>query len=113
MITVMEESPPPIAVLQIGRKTKNNLVNESLEPVYGGYSNARGDVNLFAARCTYRVNFKNQTLQERPSLNPAAKAHYDAAAAGEPFVYANKEFVRLSHERIAEICASGAFRVMA
>jgi hypothetical protein len=108
----MDDSRPPIALLEIGRKTKSSLVDQSFEPIYGGYANARGDVNLFAARCTYRVNFKNQTLQERPSLNPAAKAHYDAAGAGEPFVYAKKEFLRLSNERIVEICASGTFRVM-
>jgi hypothetical protein len=102
----------PIAVLEIGRRVKNNdLVGESFEPIYGGYANARGEVSLFAARCTYRVNFKNQTLRQRPSLNPGAQANYDAVQAGEPFLYANVEFLRLSHERIAEICASGAFRV--
>ena len=103
---------PAIAVIAIGSRIKDAIVKQSLEPIYGGYSNARGEVNLFAERCTYRVNFKNQTLRQRPSLNAGAQAHYDAVEAGEPFVYAKTEFVRLSHERIAEICASGTFRVM-
>ena len=103
----------PIAVLKIGRRLKNSdSAGPSLEPVYGGYANTRGEVSLFAARCTYRVNFKTQTLRQRPSLNPGAQANYDAVEAGEPFLYANVEFLRLSHERIAEICASGAFRIM-
>ena len=108
----MEASRLPIAVLEIGRKTQNKSINQSFEPVYGGYANARGDLNLFAASCTYRVNPKNQTLRQRPSLNASAQARYDAVGAGEPFVYANREFLRLSHERIVEICASGAFRLL-
>ena len=110
----MEDSRVPVAVLHIGRKFKNNndTLGQSAEPVYGGYANARGEVSLFGAGCTYRVNFKNQTLRQRPSLNPGAQANYDAVETGEPFLYANVEFLRLSHERIVEICASGAFRVM-
>jgi hypothetical protein len=108
----MEQSRAPIAVLKIDKKTKNVLIKQSPEPVYGGYANARGDVNLFAERCTYRVNFKNHTLRQRPPLNTGAQAHYDAVEAGESFVYANTEFTRLSEERIAEICESGPFRVM-
>ncbi|HTU81292.1 MAG TPA: hypothetical protein VMF61_04130 [Candidatus Acidoferrales bacterium] len=103
-----------IAVLEIERKSSGSTAaGQSFEPVYGGYANKRGEVNLFAESCTYRVNFKNHTLRRGPSLNPGAQAHYDAVEAGEPFVYANTEFLRLSHERIAEICASGSFRVMA
>lgn len=109
----METPRAPIALLEIARKSKNGFVSQSQEPVYGGYSNARGQVSLFAERCAYSVNFKCQTLLERPSLNSGAQAHYDAAEAGEPFVYANVTFLRLSHERIAEICASGTFRVRA
>jgi len=109
----MSDSRIPIAVLEIGPRNKTDVVKPSFEPVYGGYSNARGEVNLFAERYTYRVNFKNQTLRQRPSLNSGAQAHYDGVEAGEPFVYANKEFVRLSHERIVEICSAGTFRVMA
>jgi hypothetical protein len=109
----METPRAPIAVLEIARKGQNGLVSQSSEPVYGGYANARGQVSLFAERCAYGVNFKNQTLRERPSLNSGAQAHYEAAEAGEPFVYANVPFLRLSHERIAEICASGTFRVRA
>jgi hypothetical protein len=102
-----------IAVLEIDRKGKGSVVDQSFEPIYGGYVNKRGDVNLFAESCTYRVNFKNHTLRRGPLLNSGAQAHYDAVEAGEPFVYAKAEFVRLSHERIAEICASGSFRAMA
>ena len=102
----------PIAVIEIGRKNKDSAVSRSFEPIYGGYANARGEVSLFAERCAYRVNFKTQTLRQRPSLNSGAQAHYDAVEAGEQFVYANTTFVRLSHERITEICGSGAFRVM-
>ncbi len=109
----METPPAPIAVLEVARKSANGLFSQSLEPIYGGYANARGQVSLFAERCAYSVNFKSQTLRERPSLNSGAQAHYEAAAAGEPFVYANVKFLRLSHERITEICASGAFRVRA
>lgn len=111
-MAIVEDSRSPIAVIEIGRKAKNSLVDQSFEPIYGGYANARGEENLLAERCAYRVNSKNQTLRQRPSLNPGAQAHYDAVEAGEPFVYANREFLRLSHERIAEICASGAFRVL-
>jgi len=103
----------PVAVLEIGSTNKNSAGNQSSEAVYGGYANARGEVSLFAEHCTYRVNFKNNTLRRRPSLNSGAQAHYDAAKAGERFVYAKVEFLRLSHERIAEICASGSFRVVA
>jgi hypothetical protein len=110
---MMEASGAPVAVLEIARKNKNGFVSESREPVYGGYANARGQVSLFAERCAYSVNFKSQTLRERPSLNSGAQVHYEAAEAGEPFVYANVTFLRLSHERIAEICASGTFRVRA
>lgn len=108
----MKDPNVPIAVLEVGRKAKNNdIAGQSFEPIYGGYANVRGEVSLFAARCTYRVNFKTQTLRQRPSLNPGAQANYDAVEAGEPFRYANVEFLRLSHERIAEICASGTFRM--
>lgn len=109
----MKELNPPIALLEIGRKTQNSHINQSFEPIYGGYANARGELNLFSASCTYRVNPKNQTLRQRPSLNPSAQARYDAVGAGEPFVYANREFLRLSHQSISEICASGAFRLVA
>ncbi len=109
----METSRAPVAVLEIARKSKNGLVSQSVEPIYGGYANARGQVSLFAEHCAYSVNFKSRTLRERPSLNSGAQPHYEAAEAGEPFVYANVKFLRLSHERIAEICASGTFKVRA
>jgi hypothetical protein len=101
-----------IAVLEIARKGKSSsLASQSFEPIYGGYANARGHENLFAESCTYRVNPKNQTLRQQPPLNSHAQARYDAVGPGEPFLYANRQFFRLSHERIAEICASGTFRV--
>jgi hypothetical protein len=103
----------PIAILEINPASKNGTVKRSSEPVYGGYANARGEINLFAETGTYRVNFKNQTLRQRPALNAGAQANYDAVEAGEQFVYAKTDFLRLSNERIAEICAMGAFRVMA
>ena len=110
----MKDPDVPVAVLEIERRAKNNneLVDQSFEPIYGGYANSRGEVSLFAAQCTYRVNFKNKTLRIRPSLNSGAQANYDAVEAGEPFHYLNVEFLRLSHERIAEICSSHAFRVV-
>jgi hypothetical protein len=107
----MENVPAPIAVLEIVRKSKNTLTSQSFEPIYGGYANARGDVSLFAERCAYRVNFKSQTVRQQAALNSGARAHYDAVEAGEPFLYANIKFLRLSRERIAEICALGEFRV--
>lgn len=109
----METPSAPIAVLEVARKNASGTFIESSEPIYGGYANARGQVSLFAERCAYSVNFKSQTLRERPSLNSGAQANYEAAAAGEPFTYANAKFLRLSHERITEICSSGSFRVRA
>ena len=108
----MTEKRVPIGHLEVDHKGGNGPARQSLEPVYGGYANARGDVNLFAEHCTYRVNFKNHTLSQRPSLNAGAQAHYDAVDAGERFCYAKIEFLRLSDERIAEICASGSFRIV-
>lgn len=101
-----------MALLEITRKGKSSVVSQSFEPIYGGYANARGHENLFGESQTYRVNPKNQTLRQQPSLNSHAQARYDAVGPGEPFLYANRQFVRLSHERIAEICASGTFRLI-
>ena len=72
-----------IASLNINKKAKDRLVEEPSEPVYGGYANARGEIFLFGEDLVYRVNFKNQTLQQRPPLNAGAQARYDATAAGE------------------------------
>lgn len=108
----MENTGTPIAVLEIGRKNRDRIVSLSFEPIYGGYANVRGEVNLFAERRVYRVNFKTQTLRQQSTLNSGAQAYYDAVEAGEEFVYANRTFVRLSHERITEICGSGAFRIL-
>ncbi|MGA8532873.1 MAG: hypothetical protein WB615_02055 [Candidatus Tumulicola sp.] len=105
-------APAPVATLDIvSRKSKDRLVQEPSEPVYGGYANGRGDVFLFGESLVYRVNFKNQTVQQRPQLNPGAQARYDATEAGEAFEYCNIRFRRLSNAEITEICASGAFRI--
>lgn len=110
---MVNDSRVPVGVIGINRKAKaSDFTDQSFEPIYGGYVNARGQVSLFAERCTYRVNFKNQTLQLGTPLNPGAQANYDAVKAGEPFLYANREFLRLSQERITEICASGVFRLL-
>ncbi len=100
----------PIGILNI-KRTNNGLVQEFSEAVYGGYANRRGEISLFAASVVYRVNFKNNTIGQRPLLNAGAQARYDATEAGEIFEYANVRFQRLSSARIAEICASGSFRV--
>ena len=102
----------PIGILNIHKKAKSGVVPEPSEPIYGGYSNARGDISLFGEGIVYRVNFKNNTVQQRPPLNPGAQARYDAAASGEAFEYGNVTFHRLSSAEIAEICSSGAFRVL-
>lgn len=105
-------SPAPISSLDIvSRKSKDRLVSEPPEAIYGGYANARGETLLFGKELVYRVNFKNRTIQQRPKLNPAAQARYDATEAGENFEYCNLMFRRLSGAEIVEICASGAFRV--
>jgi hypothetical protein len=102
----------PLAELAISTRTNGRDAGESSEPIYGGYANGRGEIVLFAKELAYRVNFAKQTLQERPQLNPGAQMRYDAAGLGEPFEFGNKTFTRLSGEQIAEICASGRFRLM-
>lgn len=105
-------TPAPVATLDIvSRKSKDRLVPEPSEPVYGGYANGRGEIFLFGEDLVYRVNFKNQTVQQRPKLNSGAQARYDATEAGAAFEYCNVSFRRLSSAEIVEICASGAFRV--
>jgi hypothetical protein len=102
----------PVAVLDIvSRKSKDRLVAEPSEPVYGGYANGRGDVFLFGESRVFRVNFKNQTVQQRPQLNPAAQARYDATKEGDPFEYCNVSFRRLGNSEIIDICSSGTFRI--
>jgi len=101
-------APAPIDVLLV--KAKQGAVEELSEPIYGGYANARGEISLFGENLVYRVNFKNQTVRQRPGLNFEAQARYDAAAAGEPFEYCNARFMRLTNDQIIEICSSGSFR---
>ena len=104
-------SSAPVAVLEISAVANGRDVSEASEPVYGGYANGRGDVVLFGKELAYRVNFKKQTLQERPPLNAGAQARYDAVGAGEEFEWGRKTFRRLSNEQIVEICASGLFKL--
>jgi hypothetical protein len=105
-------TPVPVATLDIvSRKAKNRVVQEPSEPVYGGYANGRGEIFLFGENLVYRVNFKNQTVQQRPPLNAGAQARYDATGAGEAFEYCNVSFRRLSSAEIVEICSSGSFRI--
>ncbi len=101
----------PVAVLEITPNGSDRNLSELSEPVYGGYANARGEVVLFGKELAYRVNFKKQTLQQRPQLNPGAQARYDATGAGQPFEYGRKTFQRLSNEQIIEICTSGRFKL--
>ncbi len=111
-MTQLTVSAAPVASLDIvSRKSKDRLVPQPAEPVYGGYANGRGEIFLFGETLVYRVNFKNQTVQQRPQLNPAAQARYDATKAGDPFEYCNVRFRRLSADEIVDICSSGAFRI--
>ncbi len=101
----------PIAVLNLHTRVKGQPISEPPEPVYGGYSTHLGAVSLFGENLVYRVNFKNQTVHQRPPLNSGARARYDAAEAGESFEFCNVGFQRLSNDQIVEICSSGSFRV--
>jgi len=105
---ICEPETAPVDVLLV--KAKQAGAEEVKEPIYGGYENSRGDVSLFAEKLVYRVNFKNKTVRQHPSLNPEAQALYEAAAAGEAFQYCNVNFRRLSNDQIVEICGQGAFR---
>ena len=102
----------PIGVLNINKKANDGLVQEPAEPIYGGYANRRGEISLFGESIVYRVNFKNNTIQQRPPLNSGAQARYDATEAGEIFEYGNVSFRRLSNAQIVEICSSGSFRII-
>lgn len=111
IIEIMVNAPLPVASLAIKGDANGSGSSERSEPIYGGYAKGRGEIVLFGKDLAYRVDFKNQTLQERPQLNSGAQARYDATEAGEPFEYCKRTFRRLSGEQIAEICASGQFRV--
>lgn len=93
-------------------KARDTVVPEKAEPIYGGYSNARGEISLFGESLAYSVNLKNKTVRQRLGLNSEAQARYDATESGDSFEYCSKRFSRLSNAEIAEICASGPFRVM-
>ena len=107
----MIQSPLAIATLAIKGSVRGLTCPERSEPVYGGYANARGEIVLFTKDLAYRVNFKDQILKPRPSLNVGAQARYDATEAGEDFAYGNQTFRRLSFQQIADICAAHHFRV--
>ncbi len=102
----------PIGVLNTHRKANDGLVRQAGEPIYGGYANRRGEISLFGESIVYRVNFKKNTVQEWPPLNPGAQVRYDATEAGEVFEYGNASFRRLSSAQIVEICSSSAFRII-
>lgn len=103
-------SGAPIGILDL-RKTKGRDIQALSEPIYGGYANGRGQICLFGKTLVYRLNFKYNTVQERPPLNSGAQALYDATQAGETFEYCSVQFRRLSNIQVTEICSSGAFRV--
>ncbi|MBV8068093.1 MAG: hypothetical protein JO113_08945 [Candidatus Eremiobacteraeota bacterium] len=108
---IVVHAPLPVATLAVTARGKEP--SELSEPVYGGYANPRGEIFLFARDgIAYRVNFKKQTLQRRPSLNPGAQARYDATEAGQIFDFGNRSFRRLSHEEIVAICAAHRFRII-
>lgn len=107
----MTDSPPAVATLAIRGAVRGLNCPEHSEPVYGGYANGRGEIVLFTKELAYRVNFKNQILRPRPSLNRGAQARYDATEAGDDFAYGNKTFRRLSLQQISDICTAGHFRV--
>jgi hypothetical protein len=101
----------PVAVLAIRIQGREPSAPALSEPVYGGYTNSRGETVLFGKEQAYRVDFKKQTLQLRPPLNFGAQARYDGVQAGESFEFGNKTFQRLSEQQITDICESGDFRV--
>jgi hypothetical protein len=92
-------------------KTKDGVVQEISEPIFGGYSNARGEISLFGKNLAFRLNLKNRTVRQQPALNPQAQMRYDAAESGEAFQYCSANFYRLSEPQIVEICTSGPFRI--
>jgi hypothetical protein len=92
-------------------RATNLAVQDISEQILGGYENARGEISLFGEALAFRINFKNQTVRERPKLNAEAQARYDAAECGEAFQYCSKQFRRLSDDQIADICCSGTFRM--
>jgi hypothetical protein len=104
-------SASPVATLTITGAVRGLNCPKRSEPVYGGYMNRRGEIVLFAEDLAYRVNFKNQILKQRPPLNAGAQARYDAAEAGDDFVYGNATFRRLSLQQIEDICNGANFRV--
>ena len=101
----------PVAILDLHSKVKGQSVSEPCEPVYGGYATARGEISLFGESLVYRVNFKNQTVQQRRPLNSGAQARYDATPAGEAFEFCNVGFRRLSEAQIVDVCSLGSFRI--
>jgi hypothetical protein len=107
----MPSAISPIATLVIKIAGKGPSQPAHSEPVYGGYSNSRGEVVLFGKDQAYRVDFKRQSLQPRPPLNFGAQARYDQAQAGESFEWGKKTFQRLSEQQITDICEAGDFKV--
>lgn len=91
--------------------TQSARAADYAQAIYGGYANASGAISLFGDGLAYRLNLKSRTIQQKPLLNAGAQARYDAARPGETFQFCGVSFRRLSHAEIAEICASGSFRM--
>ena len=101
----------PVGILNLSKKTLGGVTHVTPERIYGGYANGRGQICLFGEDLVYRIDSKFNTVQQRAPLNPDAQARYDAADAGETFVYCSVTFRRLSKDQIIEICSSGTFRL--
>lgn len=107
----MSRVPLSIANLAIRADAKGSEPADRSEPIYGGYTNPRGEIFLFGKDGVYRADLKNQVLHRRAPLNPEAQTRYDATEAGEPFVYGRKTFHRLTREQIVGMCACHRFRL--
>lgn len=111
LIAVKLSDSLPVALLEIKAESDVKGGSDLSDPIYGGYTNSRGEIVLFGKDLAYRVDLKKQTLQLRPQLNFGAQARYDETDAGDAFNFGNKTFQRLSEQRITEVCKSGHFRV--
>lgn len=101
------QAASPVARLLVALKD----ARPQLQPIFGGYANARGAISLFAKDLAYGVDFKTRTICLKPLLNAGAQTRYDAAKPGSAFQYCGVSFRRLSNAEIADICASGSFRM--
>ncbi len=100
----------PVATLAISAGGSGRALSELLEPVFGGYANARGEIVLFGKELAYRVNFKKQTLQQRPQLNRVLKLGTTQRCRGQPLTRREEDVPPAGNEQIIEICTSGRFK---